>query len=112
MDKKSLINEYKQREITGGIYRITNTQNGMYLLDYSTNIGAKQNSFNFMVSSGNCINYRLKKDWEAFGAGAFTFETLETIVKKKEQSQEQFTEDLEILRQIWADKLEVSARYQ
>jgi hypothetical protein len=84
----------------------------MYLLDYSTNSGAKQNSFNFMVSSGTCLNYRLKKDWEAFGASAFTFETLETIVKKKEQSQEQFTEDLEMLRQIWADKLEASARYQ
>ena len=112
MDKrKTLINEYKQGKIIGGIYRVTNTRNGMYLLDYATNLQAKQNSFNFMVSSGSCLDYRLQKDLVAFGAKAFIFETLEALEKKKEQTQDEFIDDLKMLEKLWAEKLNSSARY-
>jgi len=111
MDKKTLINEYKQRKIIGGIYRVTNTRNGKYLLDYATNLQAKQNAFDFMTSSGSCFDYRLKKDLEEFGGKVFTFEILETIEKKKEQSQEDFTTDLKTLAQMCSEKLDSSTRY-
>jgi 2-phospho-L-lactate transferase/gluconeogenesis factor (CofD/UPF0052 family) len=112
MDKrKTLINEYKQRKIIGGIYRVTNTRNGMYLLDYATNLQAKQNSFNFMASSGSCFDYRLKKDWAAFGGKAFIFEMLEALEKKKEQTQDEFIDDLKMLEQLWEEKLDSSTRY-
>ena len=110
-NRKVLINDYKQRKIIGGIYRITNTCNGMYLLNYATNLQAKQNSFSFMVSSGSCFDYKLKKDWTEFGGKSFTFETLETLEKKKDQSQEEFEEDLKVLQQIWSEKLDSSKRY-
>jgi hypothetical protein len=66
----------------------------MYLLDYTTNLQAKQNSFDFMFSTGSCFDYKLKKDWTEFGGKSFTFETLETLEKKNDQSQEEFEEDL------------------
>ena len=112
MDKrKALINEYKQRRIIGGLYRVTNTRNGMYLLDYATNIQAKQNAFNFMTSSGSCFDHRLKKDWETFGGKVFTFEILETIEKKKEQVQDEFIADLKTLILVYNNELDSSARY-
>jgi hypothetical protein len=112
MDKrKTLINEYKQGKIVGGIYRVTNTRNGMYLLDHAANLQAKQNSFNFMVSSGSCLDYRLKKDLTTFGEKAFTFEILEAIEKKKEQTQAEFIDDLKMLEQLWSEKLDSSTRY-
>ena len=112
MDKrKTLINEYKQGKLIGGIYRVTNTCNGMYLLDYATNLQAKQNSFNFMVSSGSCLDYRLKKDLTAFGGKAFIFEMLEALERKKEQTQDEFIDDLKMLEQIWSEKLDSSRRY-
>ena len=112
MDKrKTLINEYKQGKIIGGVYRVTNTRNGMYLLDYAANLQSKQNSFNYMVSSGSCLDYRLNKDWTAFGGKAFIFEMLEVLEKKQEQTQEEFIDDLKMLEQLWSGKLDTSKRY-
>jgi hypothetical protein len=112
MDKrKTLINEYKQGQVIGGVYRVTNTHNGMYLLDYAANLQSKQNSFNFMVSSGSCLDYRLKNDLMALGGQAFIFEMLEALEKKPEQTQDEFIEDLKMLGQLWSEKLDSSKRY-
>jgi hypothetical protein len=111
MDRKELINQYKQEKVVGGIFRVTNTHNGMYLLGHATNIKAKQNSFNFMFSFGSCLDYRLKNDLTTLGGKAFTFETLEILEKKKEQTQDEFIEDLKLLEQIWSEKLDSSSRY-
>ena len=112
MDKrKTLINEYRQGKIIGGIYRVTNTRNGTYLLDHAANLQSKQNSFNFMVSSGSCLDYRLNKDWTAFGGEAFIFEMLEALEKKQEQTRDEFIDDLKMLEQLWSEKLDPSTRY-
>ena len=112
MDKrKALINEYKQGKVIGGIYRVTNTRNGKYLLDIAANLQAKQNSFNFMVSTGSCMDNRLKEDWAASGDRAFVFEILEVLEKKKEQSQAEFIDDLKMLERLWSDKLDPVTRY-
>jgi hypothetical protein len=111
MDKKTLINEYKQRKVIGGIYRVTNTRNGKYLLDYATNLQAKQNAFDFMTSSGSCLDYRLRNDLEEFGGKVFTFEIINTIEKKKEQTQEEFVDDLKVLAQMCGEKLDPSKKY-
>jgi hypothetical protein len=109
--RKTLINEYRQEKIVGGIYTVKNTNNGKYLLDYAGNLQAKQNAFNFMVSSGTCLDIRLKEDLEEFGGGVFAFETLETLEKKADQTQDEFIDDLNMLQQIWSDKLGLAARY-
>ncbi|MFA5065209.1 MAG: GIY-YIG nuclease family protein [Dehalococcoidia bacterium] len=109
--RKTLTNEYKQAKVVGGVYRLVNTRNNMYLLDCTPNLQAKQNSFNFTRSSGSCLDFRLKEVWESFGGEAFAFEILESLEKKKEQSQEEFIDDLEMLKQLWSDKLDSSNRY-
>jgi hypothetical protein len=109
--RKELKEEYKLQKTTGGIYQVTNTRNGMYLFNYSPNTAAKQNAFDFAVSTGMCFDNRLRKDWEAFGGGAFRFEVLETINKKKDQTQEQFIADLQALAEMWEGKLDPSKRY-
>jgi len=53
----------------------------------------------------------LKKDWEAFGGKVFVFDVLEVIEKKKEQSQDEFIDDLKIIEQMWSEKLDASNRY-
>ena len=112
MEKRKILKEeYKQRKHIGGIFRVTNTENGRYLLAYAVNLQAKQNAFDFMVSSSSCFHHKLSKDWAAFGANAFIFEILESLEKKEEQSQDEFLEDLKILEQIWGEKLDPSMRY-
>lgn len=111
MDRKTLIKEYKQREIVGGIFKITNTSNGMFYMDAAPNIQAKKNSFSFMVSTNTCFHHKIKKDWDAFGGKSFTFEILETIKKKEDQSREAFLDDLQALKQMWNDKTDLTGSY-
>jgi hypothetical protein len=109
--RKTLKDEYKQRNIIGGIFKITNIRNGMYFLDYTPDLQAKQNSFDFMVSSGSLFHYSLKRDWDTFGSQAFNFEIVESLEKKKDQSQDQFIDDLKMLEQLWSEKLNAALRY-
>lgn len=110
-DRKARINEYKERKIIGGVFRVINTQNGKYLLDYATDLQAKQNSFNFMVTTNASFDYKMDKDWKEFGAAVFKFEILDSLEKKKDQSSEMFVEDLKTLKQIWLEKGEVGRGY-
>jgi hypothetical protein len=109
--KKELQKEYKERKIIGGVFRVVNTTNGKYLLDYTPNLQAKQNAFNFMVTQSSCFDYKLRSDWESSGGGAFTFETLDTLVKKDIQTPEEFQNDLKTLAQMWSEKLDPKKRY-
>ena len=110
-NRKNLINEYKQRKIVGGVFQVTNNDNGMYLLDFATDIQAKNNAFTFSASSGSCFDYKLRQDWQECGAGSFAFEILDRLEKKKEQSQDQFIDDLKMLEALWLAKLDPSKRY-
>jgi hypothetical protein len=53
----------------------------------------------------------MDKDWKEFGAKAFTFEVVDTLEKKKVQSHEQFTDDLKLLMEFWAEKGDKTTRY-
>ena len=64
-----------------------------------------------MVSSGSCLDYRLNKDWTAFGGEAFIFEMLEALEKKQEQTRDEFIDDLKMLEQLWSEKLDPLTRY-
>ena len=90
---------------------MTNSQNGRYLLDCTPNLAAKQNSFNFMSGVGTCFDYKVKKDWDTFGANAFTFDVLEELEQKAEQSNDEFINDLKTLAELWREKLDASSSY-
>ncbi|MFC1965027.1 GIY-YIG nuclease family protein [Chloroflexota bacterium] len=109
--RKKLVNEYKQRKLIGGIYKITNSLSEMYLLDRALDIKAIQNRFNFSVSTGSCFHHKMQKDWKEFGGKIFTFEILESIEIKEGQSQDEFMDDLKMLEEIWRDKLDISNAY-
>lgn len=110
--KKELIKEYKQQNPVGGIYKLTNTVNHKYLLEYSTNIRAVQNRFDFMKSCGTCFHNKVQKDWNEFGGQAFSFEIVEQIEKKENQSQDNFIEDLKTLTQIWLERFDPADNYR
>lgn len=105
MNKKELIARYKQRPITGGVFRIVNTKTGKYLLASDIDIRGSRNRFNFSVSTGSCVQMKLQKDWDDFGAGAFVFEILEELEKNSEQELNAFREDLNLLEEMWREKL-------
>jgi hypothetical protein len=77
MDKrKKIINEYKECLLHGGVYTITNTQSGKYLIGHTANLKSVQNRFQFAITTGSTLHPKLKKDGVELGTQAFTLEIL------------------------------------
>ena len=109
--RKEIINEYKARKLCGGVYTITNTLNGKYLIGHAANLKSVQNRFQFAVTTGSTVHPQLQKDWDELGAQAFTLEVLEELEQKPEQSQAEFMDDLKTLEQLWRANLDASKEY-
>ncbi len=109
--RKEILKEYKGRKQCGGVYIITNTVNGKYLTGYAADLKSVHNRFQFALMTGATLDPRLRKDWEAFGAKAFTLEVLEELEKKHEQSDGEFMEDLQALEQLCRANFDVSKAY-
>lgn len=109
--RKKIINEYKERLLHGGVYKITNTQSGKYLIGHAANLKSVQNRFQFAMTTGSTLHPKLKKDWEELGTQAFTLEILEELKQRSDQSQAEFLEELETLEQLWRANLDVSREY-
>ncbi|MGI6424222.1 MAG: GIY-YIG nuclease family protein [Tepidanaerobacteraceae bacterium] len=105
MNRKDLIRKYKEREVTGGVYRILNTLNNKYLLASGIDIKGDRNRFDFSVATGSCVQMKLQKDWDTFGPKAFKFEVLDELKKEPEQDIAAFREELELFEEMWRERL-------
>jgi hypothetical protein len=103
--------EYKERKRRGGVYTITNAQNGKYLIGHAAEIASVRNRFAFAVKTGSGVHPKLQKDWAAFGSQAFVLEVLEELDQKPGQSEVEFLDDLITLEQLWRAKLDPSRGY-
>lgn len=109
--RKEIINEYKERKLYGGVYTITNTLNGKYLIGHAANLKSVQNHFQFAVTTGSTVHPKLQKDWKELGTKMFTLEVLEELEQKPEQSHAEFMDDLKTLEQLWRANLDASKEY-
>ncbi len=84
--KREIVSEYKQRKTTGGVYKITNTANGRYILKAEVDLQSFQNRYNFSVRMNSCIHPKMQKDFNEYVAGVFMLEFLEEAEKKEDES--------------------------
>ena len=103
--KKELQSQYKDRETIGGVYLIRNTMNNKLLLDATADLNSIKNRFEFSVKTGSCVYMKLQKDWVAQGSGQFVFEVLEELKKADTQTDASFKADIDLLKEIWLEKL-------
>ncbi|ATW26834.1 GIY-YIG nuclease family protein [Candidatus Formimonas warabiya] len=103
--KKELRQEYRKQKTVGGVYKITNTVDGRFWLYGATNIQGHKSRFEFAQKTNACVDLKLQKEWDRYGAGAFAFEILEELEMKDTQTTKEFKEDIKVLEEIWAEKL-------
>jgi hypothetical protein len=111
MDRREISRAYKERKLLGGVYTITNTLTGQYLIGHAANLASVRNHFQFAVTTGSAVHPKLRKDWEALGPSAFILDVLEELEQRPEQSQAQFMADLQTLEQLWRANLDASKEY-
>ncbi|MDR2909676.1 MAG: GIY-YIG nuclease family protein [Oscillospiraceae bacterium] len=103
--KKELREEYKNRRVTGCVYIVRNLRNGRFYLNYSDVCAAAKNSWDLSARFGDPFKPAMREDWREHGPDAFSFEILEELVKNEDRTDREFTEDLQILTELWLEKL-------
>ncbi len=103
--KKDIRREYKERKKIAGVFQVKNIVNGKVLLGSSLNLEGPLNGHKFMLTVGSHRNKSLQQDWNEYGPAKFVFEILETV-KVKEDPGFNLNDELELLEQIWIEKLQ------
>src|SRR5262249_14928725 len=93
-DRRTLIRNYKERRMVGGVYLVRNTRNGRYILGHALDLASARNRFQFAVTTNLALDMRLRDDWTTCGPQVFTFEVLEELEQGQDQTRAQFTDDL------------------
>lgn len=104
LSKKELKDQYKNRVLTGGIYRIQCSGDESYWLRTSLDMQGSRNRFAFSKSTDSCPELCMLKAWKLYGESAFSFEIVEELEKKETQTQRQFSDDINTLLQLWNEK--------
>lgn len=104
--KKELREQYKNRVVIGGVYCIKCKDNGKIWIRPTKDIKGSKNRFEFSVSINSSPENCMLKEWRHYGAKAFSFEVLEEIKKKETQTEEEFSEDVDVLLEMWLEKQE------
>ena len=105
MDKKQLINEYKQKEIEMGIIRIYNKEEGYSYVDICENLYKPFEALKFQLNMGK-FKLKFKKfqeDWNRYGEEGFSFEILEKFNPSDEATDKENIEELKELLNIWIE---------
>jgi len=88
-----------------GVYAIRNTRNSKVYVAASRDIPARFNRHRMDLKRNADRASALQLDWNTSGADAFEFEILEQLEPLDDQGYDP-SEDLEILEQLWLEKLE------
>ena len=95
-----------------GIYIIESKSNNKYYLETTQNLKGKMNSSKFQLEMGSFRNHELQKDWKEIGSQNFEIKILEYLEYDKDESKLDYSEELEIMKTIWEEKLSKQNKLQ
>lgn len=104
--RKELVEMYKQMKPDMGIFIIRPKTGNQYFVDTSQDLKGRINRVKFQLEAGNHPNQELQQAWNKYGPDHFTIEILEKLKYDKDESKTDYTEELEILRMVWEEKLQ------
>lgn len=112
MDRRRKISKlYRERTLRGGVYTISNTVNGRYLIGHTADLTSVRNRFQFAVTTGATVDPRLREDWQTMGAGAFTLDVLEELEQRPGETEAEFMDDLRALETLLRASLAAEKEY-
>lgn len=105
--KKELKEVYKNMKPDMGVFIIKNSISNNFCIEATEDLNAAINGSKFRLGFGNYPNKELQKEWEEYGKESFTIEILENLEYDKDGLKIDYSEDLEILKMIWEEKLSI-----
>lgn len=103
--RQQLKQMYKEMKPPMGAFMIKNIQNGKAFMDVSKDLKSSFNRHSFQLKAGAHPVKELQKDWNQFGQQAFVFEVLEQLDYDEKIEKDDYSEELEIMKVLWLEKL-------
>lgn len=103
--RKQLKNDYRNKPAVGAVYAIGCGGDPRRMIKSTTDIAGIQNRFQFAQATNTCPDPAFRGEWEKYGAEAFSFEVLEALEMKKDQTADEFADDIRLLHALWLEKL-------
>ncbi len=106
MDRKKELKElYKNMKSDMGIFIIKSNFNNKCYIEGTQDLKGTINGTKFRLKFGNFLNRELQKEWKENSEESFTIEILENLKYDKDESKVDYSEELEILKMFWEEKL-------
>lgn len=102
---KELKLKYKEMKPPMGAVIIKNNANGKVFIDVNKDIKSIINRHRFQLKTGMHRIKELQQDWNEYGEEAFSFEVLEELKYDEKEEKADYTEELEIMKMIWTERL-------
>jgi len=106
--RKELKEEYKQKRPIAGVFQIKNMENGVVLIDGSTNMKAKWNRHKTELRFGSHRNKKLQADWNQYGEDKFKVKIVSKL-KVKEDELYDLTTEVAMLLELVLEKMNLEA---
>lgn len=106
INKAEIKKKYKDTLTPMGVYRIKNLVNGKIFIGSSLNLPGRINRHKFELKFGSDNIKELQEDYNKYGEGNFTFEIIDDLKPKDDPDYQYYKEDIEVLEQLWIDKLQ------
>lgn len=103
LNRKELINNYKQQEVEMGIIKIHNTITGYSFVDVCNNLYKPFEGIKFRLNMGKFKLKKLQEDWKTYGENVFTFEVVEKLKQIEGATEKEKMDDLKELLEMWID---------
>jgi hypothetical protein len=106
MNRKALVQAYKEARRPMGAYRVHNVRDDRSLVGRSVDLPSSLNRERAQLRLGGHRNAALQRDWATLGPDAFVFEVLDTLEPPDGQPDYDPTDDLRVLEAMWLERLQ------
>ena len=104
--RRELKREYKESKSDMGVFMIRSKSTEKTYLKATRNIRSGINRARFTLNLGSHLHSELQGDWKEKGEEDFEMEILERLDYREGEPSADYTEDLELLRGMWQERLE------
>lgn len=104
IERKALRRQFEERKVVAGIYCVRNTTTGRCLIGAAVDVTSMLARQRAQLKFGSSPDRDLQAEWDALGAEAFAFETLDALAPRDGPVGNQ-DDDLRVLKSLWLEKL-------
>ena len=103
--RRRLKDEYKHKLNIGAVYVLECSGNHRRWIRSTTDIQGIRNRFQFAASMKVCPDPATHSECDQYGCDSISLAVLEELQMKEGQTAGEFSDDIELLRELWMQKL-------